>query len=153
MKRRPNRRAGASLNITSLCDIMLSLLIFFMLVSRAGLDTGADKTIVLPLASLGITEEDLEQEHQQGAILVLNIDASMPGQPRAYGKLFGTGAEFSHDTERLRAFVQAVKGDREDFIVAIHADARTPFYDIQPVLQAVNAASPAQVRFAFSSPR
>lgn len=153
MKRRAIRPVGPALNITALCDIMLSLLIFFMLVSRAGLDTGADKTIVLPLASLGITERDLEQEQQQGAILVLNINSSVARAPRIYGKLFGTGAEFSHDVSELRTFVQAVKGNRDDFIVAVHADAGTPFYDIQPVLQAINAANPAQVRFAFSSPR
>ena len=153
MKRRTIRPPGPSLNITALCDIMLSLLIFFMLVSRTGLDTGADETIVLPLASLGVTEEDLEQEQQQGAILVLNIDTSDPNDPRAYGRLFGTGAEFRHAPHTLRPFVQAVKGDRDDFIVAVHAEAGAPFFAIQPFLQAVNAAHPAQVRFAFTSAR
>ncbi len=51
----------------------------------------------------------------------------------------------------LARFVNEVKGDREDFVVAIHASAGSPFYKIQPVLQAVNAARPAQVRFAFQS--
>ena len=161
MKRRPVPPAGSSVNITSLCDVMLSLLIFFMLVSKAGVDTGADETLTLPLASLGITQDDLEKEQQRGAMLVLNIDPQgIPENPRVYGKLFGSGREFSQNVNdpqtkipELRAFVQAVKGDRDDFVVAIHAAAGTPFYNIQPVLQAVNSAEPARVQFAFEAPR
>lgn len=163
MRRRAMRPAGVSVNITSLCDVMLSLLIFFMLVSKAGVDTGADRTLTLPLASLGVTHEDLQKEQQQGTTLVLNIDPDpegIPENPRVYGRLFGSGTEFSHyvvnprtQVPELRAFVQAVKGDRDDFVVAIHADAGMPFHDVQPVLQAVNAANPARVRFAFSPNR
>jgi biopolymer transport protein ExbD len=135
---------------------MLSLLIFFMLVSKAGIDTGADRELELPLASLGITEEDIRKEQSSDAMLVLNIDPEgLDQNPRVYGKFFATGKEFSFNVTgaggepELREFVNLVKAGRDDFVVAIHASAASPFYNIQPVLQAVNGAKPAQVRFAF----
>jgi biopolymer transport protein ExbD len=150
-----------TVNITSLCDVMLSLLIFFMLVSKAGIDVGADPNLRLPSARLGITQEDLRKEKTAGAMLVLNIDpAGIAQNPRVYGKFFASGKEFSLNVtnpttgeHELRAFVNEVKGGRDEFIVAIHADAGSPFSNIQPVLQAVNTARPSQVRFAFTSPR
>ncbi len=158
MRRPPLRSGVTSVNITSLCDVMLSLLIFFMLVSKAGIDTGADRELKLPLASLGISEEDIRKEQNADAILVLNIDPqSLERNPRVYGKFFATGKEFSLNVSgpagepELREFVNLIKAGRDDFVVAIHADAGSPFYNIQPVLQAVNGASPAQVRFAFTS--
>ena len=161
MKRRPPPPAGPAVNITSLCDIMLSLLIFFMLVSKAGVDTGADPELSkkLPMARLGITEEDVAAEKKAGSTLVLNVDASgIAENPRVYGKLTSTGKEFSHNvvdpaTQRpeLREFVREIGKGRDDFVVAIHAASGTPFFDVQPVLQAVNGAKPAQVRFAFNS--
>jgi biopolymer transport protein ExbD len=161
MRRRSPARSKPVVNITSLCDVMLSLLIFFMLVSKAGIDIGADPELSLPVARLGITHEDLRKEKAAGAMLVLNIDpAGLPQNPRVYGKFFATGKEFSlnvvnpetgaHD---LREFVLDVKRGRDDFAIAIHADAGSPFSDIQPVLRAVNAARPSQVRFAFTAPR
>ena len=138
---------------------MLSLLIFFMLVSKAGIDTGAARDLRLPLASLGISEDDIREEQNADAILVLNIDPEgIPENPRVFGKFFATGKEFSfnvtgsNNEPELRDFVTLVKGGRDDFVVAIHADAGSPFFNIQPVLQAVNGARPAQVRFAFQSP-
>ena len=162
MKRRPPPPAGPAVNITSLCDIMLSLLIFFMLVSKAGVDTGADPELNLPTASLGITEEDVEQEAQAGSTLVLNVDpaAGIAGNPRVYGKLFSTGTPFSYNVvnpntnvPEVRDFVKKMGEGRDDFVVAVHAAAGAPFSDVEPVLQAVNAARPAQVRFAFQSGR
>ena len=140
---------------------MLSLLIFFMLVSKAGIDIGADPNLTLPLARLGITQEDLRREKAAGAMLVLNIDPQgIAHNPRVYGKFFATGKEFSLNVvnpasgeHELRAFVREVKAGRENFIVAVHADAGSPFSNIQPVLQAVNGASPSQVRFAFTTTR
>ena len=61
----------------------------------------------------------------------------------------GSGAWRRQGEPELREFVRLVKGGRDDFVVAIHADAGSPFFNIQPVLQAVNGARPAQVRFAF----
>src|SRR5688500_2151842 len=160
MRRPTLRPKSSSVNITSLCDVMLSLLIFFMLVSKAGIDTGADRDLRLPLASLGISEEDIRKEQNADAILVLNTDPEgIPESPRVSGKFFATGKEFSFNVTNaegvpeLREFVNLVKGGRDDFVVAIHADAGSPFFNIQPVLQAVNGARPAQVRFAFSSRR
>ena len=160
MKRRPPLPARSSVNITSLCDVMLSLLIFFMLVSKAGVDTGADESLSLPLARLGITQEDVDRERRADAVLVLNIDpGGLAENPRVYGRLFGSGREFSYNVVNpntsaadVREFVRSVKAGRDDFVVAVHADAGTPFYNVQPVLQAVNAAKPAQVRFAFNAP-
>ena len=157
MKRHPPPTPPrTSVNVTAMCDIMLCLLIFFMLVSKAGIDTGADEKLNLPLARLGITDEQLRKERNAGSLLVLNIDpAGLPQNPRIYGKFF-TGEPFSLNVvdpvsrqPLLSEFLRSLKGNRTDFIVTLHADAGTPFFAIEPVLRAVNTAKPSQVRFAF----
>ena len=158
MKRHPPPAPPrSSVNVTALCDIMLCLLIFFMLVSKAGIDTGADEKLNLPLARLGITDDQLRKERNAGSMLVLNVDPSgTPDNPRIYGKFFSTGEPFSMNVldpqtrePLLSDFLRRLKGPRDDFIVTLHADAGTPFFAIEPVLRAVNAARPSQVRFAF----
>ena len=147
------------MNITSLCDIMLSLLIFFMLVSKAGIDTGADADLALPSATLGLSEEELEEQREVG-FLVLNVAPStIPGNPRVYGKLIGDGTEFEmnvenpqNNREEVREFIEEVKGDREDFEVYLHAAADTHYYDVEPVQRAIGRADTAGVRYAFERP-
>ena len=155
MPRRAPPPPGPTVNITSLCDIMLSLLIFFMLVSKTGVDTGADPELELPTAVLGITEADLEAEQAAGNSLVVNVQpGTSVGRPTVYGKLFSTGDawEFTVDTARgdFTDFMQDVRGDREDFEVSIHAEGGTDMVDIEPVMRAVNQVRPSQVNYAYS---
>ena len=155
MKRRTPPPPGPAVNITSLCDIMLSLLIFFMLVSKAGVDTGADPDLALPTATLGITEDQFEQEQSAGAPAVINVRpvGNLPGQPRVYGSLFTTGEEFDVGVDELEEFLKKLRGDREDFEVFVHAARDTPFYDMEPVQRAVSRSNAAGVQYAFQQPQ
>ncbi|MEL7237403.1 MAG: biopolymer transporter ExbD [Planctomycetota bacterium] len=162
MSRRRSRRAapppGPSVNITSLSDIMLSLLIFFMLVSKTGVDTGADPELELPIAALGVTQEQIEDERAASNSVVVNVrSGTIQGNPRVYGRYFSTGEEWSFnvrnlntDQPELRLFLEELKGDRDEFEVFVHAASDTPFYDIESVLQAVNGSRPSLVKYAFA---
>lgn len=160
MARRSPPPPGPAVNITSLCDIMLSLLIFFMLVSKTGVDTGADPTLDLPLASLGITEDQVEQERAASNSVVVNVRPStIAGNPQVYGKFFSTGEEWSMNvrnvTTNQREFQKLLTtlGDgKEEFEIVVYADAGTPFLDMEAVLQAVNVAQPTTVKYPFKTP-
>ena len=162
MKRRSPPPAGPTVNITSLCDIMLSLLIFFMLVSKAGIDVGADEDLNLPVATLGITEDQFEAERAASSFVVLNVrSGGITGNPRVYGKFISTGEPFEmnvtnpqqNDRAELEAFLKELRADRTDFEVYLHAAADTPFYDVEPVQRAISRANVAGVQYAADQPR
>src|SRR5688572_5830380 len=58
---------GGHPNVTPLIDVVMVLIVFFMLVARIGVNTGADKDIVIPKSILGTDIKDL------GNTLVLNV--------------------------------------------------------------------------------
>lgn len=148
------------MNITSLCDIMLSLLIFFMLVSKAGLDTGADEEIQLPIATLGITEDQFEKERAASTFVVVNVQSSgITGNPRVYGKLSNIGVPFEMNVNdpqsnqgMLEEFLVRLRGERDNFEVYVHAAGNTPFYDMEPVQRAISQADVSGVQYAFTEP-
>ena len=60
MRRRPMpeiREGGV--NVTPLIDIVMCLIIFFMLVAKIGVDTGADRNIDIPTSILGTDIKDM----------------------------------------------------------------------------------------------
>jgi biopolymer transport protein ExbD len=64
--RMPEIREGG-VNVTPLIDIVMCLIIFFMLVAKIGVDTGADRNIDIPTSILGTDIKDM------GNTLVLNV--------------------------------------------------------------------------------
>jgi biopolymer transport protein ExbD len=62
-------------NVTPLIDIVMCLIIFFMLVARIGVDTGADRNIDIPTSVLGTNIKDM------GNTLVLNVVNGPSGVP------------------------------------------------------------------------
>src|SRR5215207_9617823 len=65
-QRMPDIQEG-NVNVTPLIDIVMCLIIFFMLVAKIGVDTGADQAIVIPTSFQGLAIEDM------GNTLTLNI--------------------------------------------------------------------------------
>ncbi len=61
----PIRESGV--NVTPLIDIVMCMIIFFMLVAKIGVDTGADPKIDIPASVLGTDLRDM------GNTLVLNV--------------------------------------------------------------------------------
>jgi biopolymer transport protein ExbD len=64
--RMPSMQEGG-VNVTPLIDIVMCLIIFFMLVAKIGVTTGADSTIQPPETILGVAIKDL------GNTLTLNV--------------------------------------------------------------------------------
>ncbi len=160
MKRRSKPLPGQAVNITPLSDIMLSLLIFFMLVSKTGVETGADRELPLPVATLGITQDQFDEERVATSFLVVNVrESPVPGNPSVYGKYIVSGEEWRFttrdprtDSPTLQRFISDFKKDRDDFEVYIHAGRNTPYRDIEAVLRAVSSADVAGVQYAFDQP-
>ncbi len=69
----PIREGGV--NVTPLIDIVMCLIIFFMLVAKIGVDTGADRNIDIPTSVLGTNIKDM------GNTLVLNVVNGPTGVP------------------------------------------------------------------------
>src|SRR5271154_1619279 len=66
-------------NVTPLIDIIMCMIVFFMLVAKIGIDTGADKTITLPASFVGTDIKDM------GNTLTLNVTqgpVDETGQPQ-----------------------------------------------------------------------
>ncbi|MEA2709858.1 MAG: biopolymer transport protein TolR [Phycisphaerales bacterium] len=64
--RMPDVKEG-NVNVTPLIDIVMCLIIFFMLVAKIGVDTGADQAIVIPTSFRGLEIQDM------GNTLTLNV--------------------------------------------------------------------------------
>src|SRR4051794_11243905 len=62
-------------NVTPLIDIVMCLIIFFMLVAKIGVSTGADATIDIPVSKLGSDLKD------PGQALTLNVRPGPGDQP------------------------------------------------------------------------
>lgn len=85
----PPDNHAAHPNVTPLIDVMLVLIIFFMLVTRIGVNTGADADIQIPATVLGSDIEDM------GNTLLLNVRPPVGGvdQPQVSGLIIQPGAE------------------------------------------------------------
>lgn len=135
-------------NVTPLIDIVMCLIIFFMLVARIGVSTGADSKIVIPETILGAKIEDL------GNTLTLNVRPGVGDDP------FIT-ALVSGEQKELKLVESAVGGARsplidllsqlrkgnDEFKVIIRGDKDMPYKYLEPVLSACSQANVANVNF------
>src|SRR3954471_22727021 len=62
-------------NVTPLIDVVMCLIIFFMLVAKIGVSTGAEQDIIIPVSVLGTDLKD------PGNALTLNVRAGPTDQP------------------------------------------------------------------------
>src|SRR5438552_2805460 len=62
-------------NVTPLIDIVMCLIIFFMLVAKIGVSTGADQSIAIPATILGQELKD------PGQALTLNVRPGVGDEP------------------------------------------------------------------------
>src|SRR4051812_31371187 len=72
--RMPDMKEGG-VNVTPLIDIVMCLIIFFMLVAKIGVDTGADNKIAIPESIRGLDIKDM------GNTLTLNVQQGQMDQP------------------------------------------------------------------------
>jgi len=158
MRRMPQIREGG-VNVTPLIDIVMCLIIFFMLVAKIGVDSGADKTIVLPPALLSANIQDM------GNTLTLNVTDGPPVvgrdvEPTVTCLLKGQHTELKiHDENGHTPLYDALhylkEGDASqsvtgnpNFKVIIRADEGTSYQYLQPVL---SECSRAHVDYDFAT--
>jgi len=68
MHRMPDIKEGG-VNVTPLIDVVMCLIIFYMLIAKIGVDTGADPNINIPASLQGVNIQDM------GNTLTLNVTA------------------------------------------------------------------------------
>lgn len=147
-KKREMPAPTGGVNITPLCDIMLSLLIFFMLVSKKGIDTGADKEMSLPQTVLGINIEDL------GNTITLNVYPGGADEPQVTTIDPFTGQKvYLRITEPggrrpLEELLKAAHQSNASIKVIIRGEVDLPYRYLEPVLRTATAAQITNVNFA-----
>jgi biopolymer transport protein ExbD len=111
------------INVISLIDVILVLLIFFM--ATATFEQQSRLKVSLPQASKTATEKD------QGASLVVQVSAE--------GRFFVGNSEVVNESiDTLKAAIAATAGEKRDQRVILRADGRTPH---QSVITAMDALS------------
>lgn len=93
MRRMPDIKEGA-VNVTPLIDVVMCLIIFFMLVAKIGVDTGADQRISIPASLQGFDIKDM------GNTLTLNVQPGPLDQPMVTALVEGVVQEVKTHSSR-----------------------------------------------------
>ena len=140
-------------NVTPLIDIIMCLIIFFMLVAKIGVDTGAEK-IEIPTTIIGTKIKDM------GNTLVLNIPNGIGDEPEVSAMVAPPGGGKPRSTtlsmnpanpNALRTALMYYKGQKDDFKVIIRAKADLQWRFIAPVLDTCNDAGVRTIEYNTKS--
>lgn len=153
----PIREGGV--NVTPLIDIVMVLIVFFMLVARIGLDTGADRRITIPTSLQGLDIQDM------GNTLTLNVQPGTDNQPLVTCLVGGivqpvaivdakTGAKPLLNTLKQWRYGQDFRpggagrnADNPDFKIIIRGDQDMGYGYLEPVLITCAEANVKNVNF------
>jgi biopolymer transport protein ExbD len=147
-------------NVTPLIDVVMCLIIFFMLVAKIGVSTGADTQIQIPASILGNELKD------PGNALTLNIREGPSEQPMVTA-LTETGSSAPQEiklvdtTTGRRPLLDLLRklrdGDKAnnvpanpDFKIVIRADKEMGYRFLEPVLICCMEAKVKNVNFNTS---
>ena len=171
-RRMPDIKEG-NVNVTPLIDVVMCLIIFFMLVAKIGVSTGAEREIEIPLSRLGTDMKEIGVESS----LVLNV-REVAGQPfvtaivEADGTVTKSGKPVElkviDPTTNRRPLTEALRrlrfgrdsrpgGERENadnanFKVIIRGDKEVTYASLEPVLLACMEANVKNVNFNTRKP-
>jgi biopolymer transport protein ExbD len=129
----PEMKEGG-VNVTPLIDIVMCLIIFFMLVAKIGITSGADPKIQPPSTLLGSKIEDM------GNTITLNVRDPVKVEAEraaAAGETPAPVAAFTKDHPRVTAMVEAGKEPRELAVITPSGDR-----ELRRVLTALVANNP-----------
>lgn len=137
-------------NVTPLIDIVMCLIIFYMLVAKIGVNTGADNTLKLPPSLLGIKLKDL------GNTVTLNILPPHSGAdlPRvttlnpAVGQVIDVPLLDQQGRRPLAEWLKKLRGQNTEFKVILRADKDLDYRYIEPVLLSCAEGRAKNVNFA-----
>jgi biopolymer transport protein ExbD len=139
------RFSEATVNVTPLIDVVMVLIVFFMLVARIGISTGAE-AMPLPSTLTGVKIEDL------GNTLTLNVHYENLNQPQVMALVGGEMRELPLTDGRggqpLLDTLKALRERNKDFKVIIRAPKAMPYRYLEPILQACAQAAVKNVNFA-----
>lgn len=155
-------------NVTPLIDIVMCLVIFFMLVAKIGVETGADRTIEVPVSSLS-----RELVDSLSNTLILNVKEKKPldeplvtglvdgarGQPQEIRVIDPTTGrrQLLEELRRMRYGKDARPGgaganaDNDGFRVIIRGDKEMGYRFLEPVLVACAEANVTTVIYQTKS--
>ena len=145
--RMPEIREGG-VNVTPLIDIVMCLIIFFMLVAKIGVSTGADANIQIPETILGANIDDM------GNAITLNVRSGVGDDPFVTALVLGEVRELKLVENRggklespLVNLLIELRQHNEDFKVIIRGEKDMPYKYLEPVLSACSQANVAKVNF------
>ena len=137
-------------NVTPLIDIVMCLIIFFMLVAKIGVSTGAEK-MDIPETVLGTDIKDMDNT------LTLNIRPGAVDQPQVTALVKSPAGEYRqtelkiHDPatgkNQLLATLQLYHRQDDQFKVIIRGQANMPYRFLEPVLMTCADANVRNVNF------
>jgi len=143
-------------NVTPLIDIVMCLIIFFMLVAKIGVSTGADNKISIPATILGQEIKDmgntLTLNVQPGPLDAPFITALVKGEVRELKLVDPTNgvrqlfAELSHHRNGPDGKPDS-KDDNPDFKIIIRGAEDMPYTILEPVLKTCAEARVKNVNF------
>lgn len=157
-----------TVNVTPLIDIVMCMIVFFMLVAKIGVDTGADPDIDIPVTQLGTDVKEIGIESS----VVLNV-REVGGQPLVTAMVEPAGAvsrtgqaieikvvdpvtntrPLMETLKRLRFGRDArpggvdVNADNPEFKVIIRGEKDLAYSVLEPILRACMEANVKNVNF------
>jgi biopolymer transport protein ExbD len=153
-------------NVTPLIDVVMCLIVFFMLVAKIGVSTGAERSIDIPVSSLGTELKDL------GNTLTLNVREGLEREPFITALVNGSSAQpqelkivdsagnkqLYHVLRKLRYGQDERSGgvganvDNDEFKVIIRGDKNVTYEIVEPVLLTCMQANVKNVNFQAAKP-
>jgi len=138
-------------NVTPLIDIVMCLIIFFMLVAKIGVSTGAE-AMDIPSSIVGTDIADM------GNTLTLNVRPGAVDLPQVTALLKSENGSEAHQAElkvrdpstgqnQLLNTLKMYAKQNSNFKVIIRAESEMPFRFLEPVLIACADANVRNVNF------
>ena len=131
-------------NVTPLIDIVMCLIIFFMLVAKIGVDTGADRKLRIPATIQGQEIKDmgntLTLNVREGPLDEPSITALVRGELRELKLVDPTNGvrQLLVELQRLRLgndMKEGTKDDNPEFKVIVRGEEEMAYRFIEPVLR------------------
>lgn len=137
MNLKPSRRDDVDINVTSLIDVVLLLLIFFMVSTTFTRE--AQLQVSLPEAS----SEPTEKQPQKALEITINVN----------GDFFLNDQQvLNPKPETLRRAIVQTIGTRRDLPVMVRADARSPVQSVVTAMDVTGQLGLTQLSLATSQP-
>ena len=145
--RMPDMKEGG-VNVTPLIDIVMCLIIFFMLVAKIGVSTGAEQ-MDIPETLRGLRIDDM------GNTLLLNIRRGAGDEPRITAlvsekqqeiRISQMGASGKMESPLVDVLTK-LRNRNDEFRIIIRAEKDLPYRYLEPVLLAAGQASVKNVNF------